>query len=339
MRARDAAGNLSGFSSTVTVVLSTTCTPPPPPPVNLTATGATSNSVSLQWVATVPSGTGCSPVGFNILRAPGASGGTFTQVGSTNTLSPATFTNTGLTPSTTYRYQVVSRDANGNVSQPSNTITVTTTGTVTCTLPPIAVGNLTATSQGASSVALAWQGPVAPMCVSYEILRAQGATGGTFAVVATVTGTSFLDSGLVADGTYRYQVRGLTNSGGSLGTTNIVTVSLGVTPTTTTTPPGGCTVAYRVVNSWSGAFQGEITVRNTGTATITSWTVTLVFPSGVTITQMWGGTYSPASGTVTVRPMSYTATIAPNGTVTAGFLANASGSAGATPTTATCAAP
>jgi cellulase/cellobiase CelA1 len=277
----------------------------------------------------------CSPVGFNILRAPGTTGGTFTQVGTTNTLSPASFTNTGLTPGTTYRYQVVARDANGNVSSPSNTITVATP-TVTCTLPPIAVGSLTATIQSGGLVALAWQGPVAASCgLAYEILRAPGASGGTFAVVGTTTGTTFTDGPLPLDSVVRYQVRGVLSGGGTIGTTNIVTVNLG--PTTTTPPPGGCTVAYRVVNSWSGAFQGEITVRNTGTATINSWTVTLVFPSGVTITQMWGGTYSPASGTVTVRPMSYTATIAPNGTVTAGFLANASGSAGATPTTATCA--
>jgi len=93
------------------------------------------------------------------------------------------------------------------------------------------------------------------------------------------------------------------------------------------------------VNSWSGAFQGEISVRNNGSASISSWTVTLVFPSGVTITQMWGGTYSPSSGTVTVRPMSYTANVGPNQSVTAGFLANASGSAGATPTSATCSTP
>ena len=141
---------------------------------------------------------------------------------------------------------------------------------------------------------------------------------------------------MTAGATFRYQVRAREASGALSAFSNTVTVTV---PNVTTPPPGGCSVAYRIVNPWSGAFQGEITVRNNGTATINSWTVTLVFPSGVTITQMWGGTYSPASGTVTVRPMSYTATIAPNGSVTAGFIANASGSAGATPTSATCSTP
>jgi endoglucanase len=336
VRARDAAGNLSGFSGTVTVTTGTTCTPPPPPAVNLTSTGVTSSSVSLQWTVTVPSGNTCVPVGYNIMRAPGASGGTFTQVGSTNTLIPATFTDTGVTPSTTYRYQVVARDAAGNLSSPSNTITVTTSGTVTCTLPPIALGPLTAPTVAATSVGLQWTGPTStqPGCLTYEILRAPGSSGGTFAVVGTTTGLTFTDSGLTPGTTFRYQVRA---SLAGLGSTNIVTVTT-LTTTTTTPPPGGCSVAYRIVNAWPGGFQGEISVRNTGTTSISSWTVTLVFPSGVTITQMWGGTYSPSSGTVTVRPMSYTATVGPGQSVVAGFLANASGSAGATPT-ATCSTP
>ena len=100
---------------------------------------------------------------------------------------------------------------------------------------------------------------------------------------------------------------------------------------------GGCSATFRVVSAWSGAFQGELTVTNTGTATINGWTLTLVLPSGVTITQMWGGTYSPASGTVTIRP-TYNATIGAGQTITFGFLANAPGSSGAT-ATVTCATP
>ena len=44
--------------------------------------------------------------GYEIHRAPGATGGTFTQVG---TSTAATFTDTGLAPGTTYRYQVRAR--------------------------------------------------------------------------------------------------------------------------------------------------------------------------------------------------------------------------------------
>lgn len=54
----------------------------------------------------------------------------------------------------------------------------------------------------------------------------------------------------------------------------------GVTPTTppaTTAPPttppptgsAGCTASYRVAGQWNGGFQGEVTVRNSGTSTFT----------------------------------------------------------------------
>jgi hypothetical protein len=79
-------------------------------------------------------------------------------------------------------------------------------------------------------------------------------------------------------------------------------------------------------------------MRNNGTTTITSWTVVATFPAGVTITQMWGGTFSPASGTVTIRP-TYTVPVNAGQTVTFGYIANAPGSAGATPNPITCSVP
>jgi len=322
VRARDPGNNVSPLSGSVTVTISTTCTSPPPPPTNLAAPTVTPTSATLTWTVVLPSGGQCSPSAFVIFRATGASGGTFTQVGSTTTVTN-TFTDNTLTAGTTYRYQVRSRDAAGNLSAtPSNTVTVT----ALCTLPPIAVGNLAASSVSASAVGLSWMGPVSAGCVSYQILRAPGASGGTFTVIGTATGTSFTDSTVTANTTYRYQVRGLTSTGGTLGTTNIVQVT-----TPGGGPTGGCTASYRIVNAWGGAFQGEITISNPGTAAINSWTVTATFPSAVMITQMWGGTFSPASGTVTIRP-TYNATIGAGQSTTAGFLANAPGSTGATAT-------
>ena len=320
VRARDAAGNVSAPSGSVTVTTSTTCTLPPPAPMNLAAPSVTPSSVGLTWGLVVADGGGvCSPVGINIFRATGATG-SFAQIASIGVAT--SFTDSTVTPGTTYRYQVFARDAAGRLSGGSNIITVTTV----CVVQPIAVSGLTAPTVAAQSVSLAWMGPVSAGCVSYEIMRAPGATGGTFAVIGTSTGTSFTDPTVTPATTYRYQVRGLTFSGGTIGTTNTVTV------TTPTSPPtGGCTATYRIVSAWGGAFQGEITVTNSGTSTINGWTVTATFPSGVTITQMWGGTFAPASGTVTIRP-TYNASIGAGQSTTTGFIANASGSAGATAT-------
>ncbi|MFG3436613.1 cellulase family glycosylhydrolase [Nonomuraea sp. NPDC047897] len=95
-------------------------TTPPTAPANLAASGVTSGAATLSWTASTDD-TGVS--GYDVLRA-GASG-PFAVAG---TSAAARFTATGLSPGTTYRFQVRARDAAGNTSPVSNTITVTTTG-------------------------------------------------------------------------------------------------------------------------------------------------------------------------------------------------------------------
>lgn len=124
------------------------CTTPPPPPLNLTLLAVGPNSVTLRWTIVVPS-YGCSPVAFDVLRAPGTSGGTFTPVGQTG-LSD-TYADTTVTPSSTYRYQARSRSADGQVSTPSNTLQITTPDACTPTLP---MGSLTVTATTTTSVSL-----------------------------------------------------------------------------------------------------------------------------------------------------------------------------------------
>ncbi|WP_416961567.1 discoidin domain-containing protein [Streptomyces sp. Agncl-13] len=92
-------------------------TTPPAAPGGLTVTGHSSDSVSLSW-NTATDNVGVS--GYRVLRV---SGPTSTQVGTTSSTS---FTVTGLGASTAYTFDVVAHDAAGNVSQPSNQVTVTT---------------------------------------------------------------------------------------------------------------------------------------------------------------------------------------------------------------------
>lgn len=104
---------------------------PPTTPGTPTASGVTSSSVTLNWAASTDN---VGVTGYQVFRATGTTGGTFTQVGSPAT---NTFTDTGLSGSTTYRYNVRARDAAGNVSAASSTVTVTTQpggggGTGTC---------------------------------------------------------------------------------------------------------------------------------------------------------------------------------------------------------------
>ncbi|MGW3348903.1 glucuronyl esterase domain-containing protein [Nonomuraea rubra] len=105
-------------------------TSPPTAPTGLTASATTSTGTTLTWTASADD-TGVT--GYDILRSPGTTGGTFAQVATSTTTS---YTDTGLTPSTTYRYQVRARDAAGNPSPVSGTAQITTqpgTSTGTCT--------------------------------------------------------------------------------------------------------------------------------------------------------------------------------------------------------------
>ena len=98
------------------------------------------------------------------------------------------------------------------------------------------------------------------------------------------------------------------------------------------TPGGSCSVGYRAVGEWPGGFQGEITLRNTGSAAISGWTLGFTFADGQTISNMWGGTPTQNGGAVKVTPASYTSTIPAGGSVTVGFLGN-KGATNTAPTT------
>lgn len=88
-----------------------------------------------------------------------------------------------------------------------------------------------------------------------------------------------------------------------------------------TVPVAGCTAAYKAVGSWPGGGQGEVTVRNNGSASISGWTVGLTLPAGEKITQLWGGTL--AADGVTVRNAAWNGALAPGATATVGYLVSA----------------
>ncbi|GLW21651.1 lytic polysaccharide monooxygenase auxiliary activity family 9 protein [Microbispora triticiradicis] len=89
--------------------------------------------------------------------------------------------------------------------------------------------------------------------------------------------------------------------------------------------PGGCSATYKVVSSWGGGFQGEVTVK-AGSSSIGGWTVKWTQPSGGTITQVWNGTLSQSGGNVSVQNVNYNGSLGAGASTTFGFLANGSSS-------------
>ncbi|GAA1802113.1 hypothetical protein GCM10009682_24980 [Luedemannella flava] len=102
----------------------------------------------------------------------------------------------------------------------------------------------------------------------------------------------------------------------------------------TSRPPvtgtGGCRVS-NAINAWNNGLVSNLTITNTSTAAINGWTLTFTLPGGQTITGGWSATYSPTSGQVTARNVSYNAAIPAGGSTTLGFQATHTGNA-ATPT-------
>ncbi len=105
----------------------------------------------------------------------------------------------------------------------------------------------------------------------------------------------------------------------------------------TSTPPGGCGAAYRVVNSWGGGFQAEVTVRNAGAAPLNGWTVRMTLGGGQSISNLWSGVNTGSSGAISVKNAAYNGAIPADGTATFGYVAN--GDSSATPSAVSCSSP
>ena len=94
------------------------------------------------------------------------------------------------------------------------------------------------------------------------------------------------------------------------------------TPSPTGTPSTSalaCSAVYSVTNTWAGGFQAQIVLTNTGSSTISPWSLTWTFPGDQKISQLWNATYTQSGEQVTATAESYNATIAPSGTMTVGF--------------------
>ncbi|MEU6017495.1 PQQ-dependent sugar dehydrogenase [Streptomyces sp. NPDC047515] len=116
--ARDAAGNVSSASPVVDcTTLPSSDTTPPSVPSTLSTSGLTANSVVLNWGASTDD---------KAVTAYEVRSGSTVYKTVTGTPPATTTTLTGLACASPYSLDVVAKDAGGNVSPPSNTVTFTT---------------------------------------------------------------------------------------------------------------------------------------------------------------------------------------------------------------------
>ncbi|WP_208639353.1 cellulase family glycosylhydrolase [Streptomyces bobili] len=202
------------------------------------------------------------------------------------------------------------------IAQTAEEATVFGGGNPGDTQAPTAPGAPVASAVSATSATLTWGAATDNVGVSgYDVVRISGGTETT--VAASTTNTATL-TGLTAETAYTFAVYARDAAGNRSARSATVNVT---TDEDGGTPGAACSVGYRVVGQWPGGFQGEIALRNTGTAPVSGWTLAFAFADGQTVSNMWGGTPTQTGGTVSVAAASYTSAVPVGGTVTVGFIA------------------
>jgi chitodextrinase len=233
----------------------------PSAPTNLTPTAVDTSRVNLSWTASTDN---VGVTGYLMERCQGAGCSAYTQI---STPSGTAYSDTGLLPNTTYRYQMRATDAAGNLSPYSNVAQATTQ---VDTQPPTAPGTLTATAISGTQVNLSW-GPSQDDAgvAGYRMERCQGAGCTDFVkvMVTPSTPTTFGDTGLVPSTNYSYLVRAADAAG------NLGPYSNAAAVTTLATVPE--LVAAYAFDEGSGTTVGDSSGKgNTGTIQNATWTTT-----------------------------------------------------------------
>lgn len=292
----------SGGSDTalVRVVAAT----PPLPPSGLTASNVGATSLTLNWADNASN-----EAGYEVFR----NGVKVASLGA-NVVS---WTDSGLTASTSYNYEVVAINLSGSAG--SDALTVSTVAL------PVAPTIGTATPTGTRTIALTWTDNASDE-TGYRIERATAATGPFAAVTATAAGaTTANDSiGLSTNATYYYRVvtlRGADSSPPSAAV-RITTPSAPASPG----QPTGTPVSGTQVNlSWADRSSNETAFqvfRRVGTGAYVA--VSALLPANTTTYQDrsatpgttynyrvdvsgWGGTLQSAASAAVTTPGASTA--------------------------------
>jgi hypothetical protein len=173
----------------------------PSTPTGVSATAQSSSSITISWNASSPT-----PAYYNIYRST-SSNGTYTSIGYVSGTSTS-YSNTGLTASTTYYYKVDAENSAGGKSSQSSSASATTQAPTKLATPTGleastgALGNFVQISF--NEVALAY---------SYELYRATSATGTYSQITASGGSTSggkyILTDSSPQTGTRYYKVKAI----------------------------------------------------------------------------------------------------------------------------------
>ena len=180
------------------------------------------------------------------------------------------------------------------------------------TTPPSAPGTPVASAVTSTSATLSWTAATDNVGVTgYQVHREQGATDPVLAQPATNTTTL---TGLTPNTQYQVYVRARDAAGNLSASSAVATFS------TAPDTGGSCRVAYQASN-WGGSngFTANVTITNTGTSTVSGWTLRFAFTAGQRITDSWSATWSQSGSNVSATNLAWNAVLAPGASTGIGF--------------------
>ena len=173
----------------------------PDTPANLIATAAGASQIDLSWDASIDNGGGV-VAGYNVFRD-----GNPVAIATVTTTS---FSDTGLASNTLFSYSVTAFDNATPMNESLPTAAVMESTGAADVLAPDVPGNFTATPISDTQIDLSWDASVdngGGVVAGYNIFR-----DGNPVAIATVTTTSFSDTGLASNTLFSYSVTAFDNA-------------------------------------------------------------------------------------------------------------------------------
>ena len=177
----------------------------PGTPSTVTATAASSSSITLSWTA-APGATG-----YKVYRSSTSSSSGYTDLGS----KTPPFTDTGLSAGTAYYYKVIAYNSAGDGPESS---------AVSETTAPDAPTGVTAAAS-VSSITLSWT--AVPGATGYRVYRNTIDSHSETEMIDTPASTSYTDTSLAAGTPYFYRVTAYNNAGESPKSSPAIIIGIG----------------------------------------------------------------------------------------------------------------
>src|ERR1022692_2725787 len=323
----------------------------PGAPGALTASAVTATGATLSWAASTA---GTNPIAAYDVYT---SAGTFVAATTSTSYTLTSLNGNRTTPYGYYVAAVDSQGLASPASNIAQFITSADTSLAASpTVPPSSPSTPTVTGVSSTGATLTWKPSTAGTntLAGYDVFELAPKAG----LVARITSASYALTGLTPGTSYAYEVEAIDSqsrtsqsappatfytgpaSGGGTPTptpTPTPTTSTSPSPTPSPSPTAtpspspspspsrtssgavSCSAVYSLVNSWTGGFQAQVTLTDTGPSPISSWSLTWTFPGDQQIATIWNATATQSGEKVTTTAESYNATIAAAGSVTIGF--------------------